>query len=42
MTTLKLNHLAIAAFMLLVGSSALPAQQPKAMGDGKAATTPHG
>lgn len=42
MTTLKLNYLAIASFMLLVGSSELPAQQPKAMAGGNAVATPHG
>lgn len=42
MTILKLNHLAIAAFVLLVGSSASPAQQPKAIGGGIAAVRPQG
>ncbi|MEO7063306.1 MAG: hypothetical protein ABI082_05965 [Dokdonella sp.] len=42
MTTLKLNHLAVVFFLLLVGSSELPAQQPKAIGGGTAAPTPQG
>ena len=42
MTTLKLNYLAIASFMLLVGSSELLAQQPKTVAGGNAVATPHG